>query len=160
MVKEHLNENGVMVVNMNMRGNNEGNINQYLSDTIASVFDHIVTVDVDGSTNRELYASSNADMVKTLENNANETGHSDLRDMMLHVADTSSVYEAGDYIMTDDKAPVELLGMQVIDQLIQGEVAYYKDILKKTGSTDCWSHYKKILEDRKSSACANSFYRN
>lgn len=51
MVKEHLNENGVMVVNMNMRGNNEGNINQYLSDTIASVFDHIVTVDVDGSTN-------------------------------------------------------------------------------------------------------------
>lgn len=96
-----------MVVNMNMRGNNEGNINQYLSDTIASVFDHIVTVDVDGSTNRELYASSNADMVKTLENNANETGHSDLRDMMLHVADTSSVYEAGDYIMTDDKAPVE-----------------------------------------------------
>lgn len=133
MVKEHLNENGVMVVNMNMRGNNEGNINQYLSDTIASVFDHIVTVDVDGSTNRELYASSNADMVKTLENNANETGHSDLRDMMLHVADTSSVYEAGDYIMTDDKAPVELLGMQVIDQLIQGEVAYYKDIFEKDG---------------------------
>lgn len=133
MVKEHLNENGVMVVNMNMRGNNEGNINQYLSDTIASVFDHIVTVDVDGSTNRELYASSNADMVKTLENNANETGHSDLRDMMLHVADTSSMYEAGDYIMTDDKAPVELLGMQVIDQLIQGEVAYYKDIFEKDG---------------------------
>ena len=97
-----------MVVNMNMRGNNEGNINQYLSDTIASVFDHIVTVDVDGSTNRELYASSNADMVKTLENNANETGHSDLRDM-------------------------ELLGMQVIDQLIQGEVAYYKDIFEKDG---------------------------
>ena len=133
MVKEHLNGYGVMVVNMNMRGNNEGNINQYLSDTIASVFDHIVTVDVDGSTNRELYASSNADMVKTLENNANETGQSDLRDMMLHVADTSRVYEAGDYIMTDDKAPVELLGMQVIDQLIQGEVAYYKDIFEKDG---------------------------
>lgn len=53
--------------------------------------------------------------------------------MMLHVADTSSVYEAGDYIMTDDKAPVELLGMQVIDQLIQGEVAYYKDIFEKDG---------------------------
>ena len=51
----------------------------------------------------------------------------------LHVADTSSVYEAGDYIMTDDKAPVELLGMQVIDQLIQGEVAYYKDIFEKDG---------------------------
>lgn len=54
-------------------------------------------------------------------------------DMMLHVADTSSVYEAGDYYQTDDKAPVELLGMQVIDQLIQGEVAYYKDIFEKDG---------------------------
>lgn len=31
LVKEHLNENGVMVVNMNMRGTEEGNINQYLA---------------------------------------------------------------------------------------------------------------------------------
>ena len=53
--------------------------------------------------------------------------------MMLHVADTSSVYEAGDYIMTDDKAPVELLGMQVIDQLIEEEVAYYKGIYERDG---------------------------
>ena len=35
LVKEHLKENGVMVVNMNMRGQREGNINQYLADTIA-----------------------------------------------------------------------------------------------------------------------------
>ena len=35
--------------------------------------------------------------------------------------------------MTDDKAPVELLGMQVIDQLIQDEVAYYKDIYEREG---------------------------
>lgn len=27
----------------------------------------------------------------------------------------------GNYIMTDDKAPVELLGIQVIDQIIQEE---------------------------------------
>ena len=35
--------------------------------------------------------------------------------------------------MTDDKAPVELLGMKVIDQLIQDEVAYYKDIYHEEG---------------------------
>lgn len=35
--------------------------------------------------------------------------------------------------MTDDKAPVELLGMQVIDQLIREEVAYYKNIYEKDG---------------------------
>lgn len=38
---------------------------------------------------------------------------------------------------TDNKAPVELLGMRVIDQLIQGEVAYYKDIYEKKGLEGC-----------------------
>ena len=45
MVKEHLKEDGVMVVNMNMHSEEKGNINEYLSDTIASVFDEVYTVD-------------------------------------------------------------------------------------------------------------------
>ena len=50
--------------------------------------------------------------------------------MMTEVlADTVS-YEKGDYILTDDKAPVELLGMQVIDEMIKDEVAYYKGVYK------------------------------
>lgn len=52
-----------MVVNMNMRGSEEGNINQYLADTISNVFSEVYTVDVAGSTNRELFASNNADMM-------------------------------------------------------------------------------------------------
>ena len=36
-------------------------------------------------------------------------------------------------VMTDDKAPVELLGMQVIDELIGDEVSYYKKIYKESG---------------------------
>ena len=35
--------------------------------------------------------------------------------------------------MTDDKAPVELLGMQVIDELIRNEVEYYRSIFQKKG---------------------------
>ena len=35
--------------------------------------------------------------------------------------------------MTDDKAPVELLGIKVIDSMIAEEVSYYKDIYKKEG---------------------------
>lgn len=35
--------------------------------------------------------------------------------------------------MTDDKAPVELLGMRVIDELIRDEVAYYKNIYEREG---------------------------
>ena len=42
LVKEHLEEDGVMVVNMNMRGSEEGNINQYLADTISNVFSETI----------------------------------------------------------------------------------------------------------------------
>ncbi len=66
MVKDHLKDGGVMVVNMNMHGNKEGDINQYLADTIVNVFDNVYTVDVAGSTNRELFASQHSDMIEVL----------------------------------------------------------------------------------------------
>ena len=133
MVKDHLKDGGVMVVNMNMHGNKEGDINQYLADTIASVFDNVYTVDVAGSTNRELFASDRNDMIEVLSENVETLADAGLQNMMQRVADNSVAYAAGDYLMTDDKAPVELLGMQVIDQLIQEEVAYYKDIYEEQG---------------------------
>lgn len=133
LVKEHLTENGVMVVNMNMRGSGEGNINQYLSDTIASVFSTVYTADVKGSTNRELFASDNADMLEIFRQNVTTLENQNLQNMMETVSAQSQAYHAGNYLMTDDKAPVELLGMRVIDQLIQDEVAYYKGIYEKEG---------------------------
>ena len=133
LVKEHLTENGVMVVNMNMRGSGEGNINQYLSDTIASVFSTVYTADVKGSTNRELFASDNTQMLEVFQQNTAQLENRDLQNMMETVSAQSQAYHAGNYLMTDDKAPVELLGMQVIDQLIQDEVAYYKDIYEREG---------------------------
>ncbi len=133
MVKEHLSDNGIMVVNMNMRGNEEGNINQYLSDTIASVFEEVYTVDVNGSTNRELFASANGAMVKNLSAHAAQLSDGSLKNLMGQVAENLISYEAGNYVMTDDKAPVELLGMRVIDELIAGEVQYYKGIYEEQG---------------------------
>lgn len=133
LVSSHLTENGVMVVNMNMRSQREGNINQYLADTISSVFSEVYTVDVSGSTNRELFASNNPDMLKVFKENVSLCGISDLRDMMERVSSDLSEYRAGEYIMTDDRAPVELLSMQVIDDLIKEEVEYYKEIYEKEG---------------------------
>ena len=133
LVKDHLNEDGVMVVNMNMRGSSEGSINQYLADTISSAFEEVYTVDVTGSTNRELFASDNPQMLMNFADNREKIEDADLYAMMMAVSDNLVVYDAGNYIMTDDKAPVELLGMQVIDELIQGEVAYYKRIYEERG---------------------------
>ena len=137
----HLERNGdVLIGNMNMHGNKEGDINQYLADTIANVFDNVYTVDVAGSTNRELFASQHSDMIEVLSDHVENLSDAGLQNMMQRVADNSSAYVAGDYLMTDDKAPVELLGMQVIDQLIQEEVAYYKDIYEEQGISGLLEH--------------------
>ena len=53
--------------------------------------------------------------------------------MMGKVNDSLTEYIAGDRILTDDKAPVELLGMSVIDDLIQDELVYYRDVFRREG---------------------------
>ena len=53
--------------------------------------------------------------------------------MMYRVDRSLSDYHKGEGIFTDDKAPVELMGMKVIDSLISNEIDYYRDILKKEG---------------------------
>lgn len=133
LVKERLKEDGVMVVNMNMRGTQEGNINQYLADTISHVFPHIYTVDVPASTNRELFASQAPEMLETFSAGASSVEAPDLAAMMERVEAGLTAYQPGAYLMTDDKAPVELLGMQVIDGLIQGEAAFYREIYEEEG---------------------------
>ena len=57
----------------------------------------------------------------------------ELRAMMQKVSSALTAYVPGDYLLTDDKAPMELLGMRVIDELIRDEVAYYKAIYKEGG---------------------------
>ena len=133
LVKEHLNEGGVMVVNMNMRGEKEGDINQHLADTISRVFPTVYTVDVGSSTNRELFASLSPDVCEVMARNLPLCESPELRGMMARVQENLKPYEAGDCCMTDDQAPVELLGMRVIDDLIRGEVTYYKEIYREQG---------------------------
>ena len=133
LVKEHLAENGVMVVNMSMRGREEGNINQYLADTISSVFSQVYTVDVAGSTNRELFASDNGKMLANLEAGRELLQDGGLYGMMERASGGLERYAAGQYVLTDDRAPVELLSIQVIDDLIGDEVTYYKRIYEEGG---------------------------
>ena len=133
LVKKHLKENGVMVVNMNMRSESADGINSWLSDTIASVFGNVYTVDVETSTNRELFASDNDNITELLEKNISSLTNIDLQSLMKYVSSSLAKYDAGKRILTDDKAPVELLGMKVIDDIIQEELVYYKKAFAEKG---------------------------
>lgn len=133
MVRTHLKENGVMIVNMNMISDREDGINAYLQDTIAAVFDNVYTVNVRGATNRELFASQNADIAALLQKNTEALEDDALRQMAARVSDGLTRYQPGGRLLTDDKAPVELLGMQTIDDMIGAELGYYKEKFETEG---------------------------
>ncbi len=48
--------------------------------------------------------------------------------MMETVSAELTGYEGKDRILTDDKAPVELLGMKVLDEIIGEELDYYREL--------------------------------
>jgi spermidine synthase len=133
LVKKSLKPGGVMVVNMNMHSDKKGSINECLCDTISSVFGNVYTVKVDGTTNRELFASDLTGMPDRLFSAAQKLEDQELKKLMENVYYNMERYESGELILTDDKAPVELLGMQVIDDLISEELTYYKKQFKEKG---------------------------
>ena len=98
------------------RSKDNDGINIRLADTIASEFSEIYTVDVSGSTNRELFASNDPRMIERFREKSAAIENEELR-----------------LVLTDDKAPVEILGMSVIDDLIQDELTYYKERFKEDG---------------------------
>lgn len=144
LVKEHLTQEGIMVVNMNMHGNqNHDDITTYLTDTIAAVFPEVGTVEVNGSTNRELFALSSS-VYGSLEDRLfadarayqKEKNHADAEgfvSLMNGIGESLRKVKGGEHILTDDKAPVELLGMKTIDFLIQDEAGSFRESFKKNG---------------------------
>lgn len=132
-VQAHLKPNGVMVVNLNMTSAEDGSINEYLCDTMASVFKHTVTAPVKGNTNTEAFCTNADDWEETFLRSIVKLKDSNYADMMRTVYSKLTPYEGGSCILTDDKAPVEVLGMRVLDELIGDELNYYKDELKTGG---------------------------
>ena len=117
-------------------------VNEYLSDTIAAVFPSVATVDVRGYTNRELFAVKEGDVaarfdagIDYIRKNGVSTGSTDEEfiALMAAVRDGMQEYEGGQHIFTDDRAPVELLGMREIDGMIRDEVGYYRSVYERDG---------------------------
>ena len=140
LVRDHLKDDGVMVMNMNMHGETgqveeERDITAYLTATVRSVFGNVETVDVPHTTNRELFAGGGVDPITALRENLSYVENSELRSLMKKVS--GRMINAADpgeaFVWTDDKAPVELVGMRTIDLLISDQVDYYRQVFKEEG---------------------------
>ncbi len=139
MVRSHLTPEGIMVVNMNLRSEAKDGINTYLSDTISSVFPQVRTVDVSGNTNRILFAGENIPQWSSFAKATDLCVTDDpekktaLTRFFGEMRFDLRAYEGTGYILTDDKAPVELLGMRAIDRLVSDELAVYRQMYNEKG---------------------------
>ena len=131
-VYNHLKPGGVMVVNMSMRSESEGSMNEYLMDTIKSVFPYAWTVRVSSGTNMELFATADADALARFEERRGDVPD-EYAAIMQRVDDGLEAVEGGDYILTDDRAPVELLSMRVLDEIIAGELEVLRGQIAENG---------------------------
>ena len=127
-VKSHLTGNGVMVVNLNMKSNEEGNINDYLKGTISSCFSSVYTCSA--GSNIILLASNSVDIYQKFNDNLPKVKNNQLKNLMLNVKNNLTKVEKSNYILTDDKAPVEVLGMKVLDEIIGEELQSVKQMIQ------------------------------
>ena len=133
LVKNHLAAGGVMVVNMNMRASGAGNINEYLIDTIGKNFSALKIIDAHGVTNRVLFAAADDTLLNELHARAEALDDEKLSRLMIHIAETWTTPAIGENILTDDRAPVEMLSMRALDNLIQINLQRYKEIYRREG---------------------------
>jgi hypothetical protein len=132
-----------MVVNMNMHSDGAGSINEALEATIAHTFSdsQVATADVADTTNRELFVRKSGAIEPALTRLSRttlaRTGSYELSGAMADVAGNAKTATAADFdaslVLTDDHAPVEVLGMKAIDALIADEATPYRDALRTKG---------------------------
>ena len=87
---------------------------------------HVYIADVAGNTNTEVFCTNADTLEQTFDESRAKLTNARYAEMMATVAQRLTEYTGGSNILTDDKAPVELLGMRVLDELIAGELSYYK----------------------------------
>lgn len=128
LVNNCLNEDGIMIVNLNMNSSREGGINDYIYGTITSVFKNCYTVPA--GSNVLVYASNGIDPKEQLYNGLDRAPNVKLKNLFTNTYNNMEALEKNGYLLTDDKAPVELLGMQVLDDMIIDELEGYRSKLR------------------------------
>ncbi len=128
LVKNHLNPNGIACINLNMSSGRKGGINDYIYGTVTKVFKNCYQVEA--GTNVLIYCSNDIDPKEKLASKLDEVDNPKLKTLFTKATNNMVKLEENEYLLTDDKAPVELLGMQVLDDMINDELEGYRSKLR------------------------------
>lgn len=137
-VKKHLKPGGILIVNINMRSGDFTGVPEYLSGTVKKVFKHAYRVDLDYVTNSLLFISDNPNMLENYMANAAAAvpvGH-DLYNISDFIGENLQEVPSSDLVLTDDLAPVEVLGKKSLDKIVAKELEAFSAGLKGKSLTE------------------------
>ena len=117
----NLAEDGVLAINVNMRSQFEPDLFTYLTGTLTSIFPKVMVCSHPGFYNRIIFASNNLKMHEIFADrlkNLNEDHP--LYELAEQISADLKDVEKSQFILTDDLAPVELIGFKMLNQQIKG----------------------------------------
>jgi len=132
IVKEHLKPGGVLIVNVNMKSGSFTGVPEYLANTVKSIFNKVYRADLTQVTNSLLFVSDDVNMIDNFKNNAYAqiNKNHDLYYISKYI--DANLVEMTDesLILTDDLAPVELLGQKALAEIVNEEVANFRKLIE------------------------------
>jgi spermidine synthase len=134
-VKEHLKPEGVLVLNINIHSTKNTKLIDYLTQTVKAVMEKVYRSDLDFDVNSLIFASQNQNCLPVFLENSNQIPPDHmLYPVVKYVTNNLREVTQNSHILTDEVAPVEIMGHQVLDELVQENIDYYRDKLKSISS--------------------------
>ena len=132
-VRDHLKDDGVMVMNINMYDTQAYSLDLALCDTVCSAFSNVLTYQVPTGSGDEVFASNNPEMLSRLEQGIANCENMPLKAAMLMVLENHKVHVDTGIRLLDDNSDVELRSMNSIDGIIEEELEFYRRIYRERG---------------------------
>lgn len=132
IVKEHLKPGGILIVNVNMKSGSFTGVPEYLANTVKSIYKKVYRADIIQVTNSLLFISDDIDMLRNYKNNINaqlDENH-DLYKISKYIENNLVEMTDDTLILTDDLAPVEILGQKALSEIVNSEVETFRRAIK------------------------------
>ena len=133
LVSDHLNEDGIMMMNVNMYSERKESFSSAVCDTAYGVFDNLYAFKVNGASGMEVFASKNKEMPFIEKAKEVEVEDFELQKVFTKLAYNLEEYEDTGIRLKDDTCDVEMRSMLTLDDLVQEELEYYRSLYKKGG---------------------------
>ncbi len=133
-IKGHLNPGGVIMININMRSQDNREIEDYLAQTLRNNMGKVYKYNIPGSTNTIVFSSDDEKCLESYARNVEQLdSDSQLQSVASEVLDGLVETSDTNMVLTDDLAPVEVLGQKVLDEIVADSLDYFKDEIGSSG---------------------------